>query len=89
MHIGVALPLADLERCTQVPIRCLQVPPHLLYLPKAGKTPRQDFLVAGLVGEVHRLLRTSFLQEQVLFRILHVMSTRKITETFPLLGLIP
>jgi hypothetical protein len=61
----------------------------LLDLPKASKTLRQDVLVAGLVGEVHRLLRTAFFQEQVLFRKLHVMSTRQITETFSLLALLP
>jgi hypothetical protein len=88
-HISVAFPLADPKRFIKVLIRCLQVPTRLLYVPKAGKTPRQDVLVAGLVGEVHRLLRILFLQEQVLIRHFHVMSIRKLIETPPFLSRMP
>src|SRR5262249_46431067 len=87
--IGVSLPLANLERHAMVPIRFVQVPPHLMHASQGIETHRKDFLIPRLLGELYRLLRTSFLQETVLVSRFQVVHIRQMKETFTLLTLMP
>ena len=80
----VSLSTANLERRVEFGIRFLHVSTHLLYQPKAGEALGEDFLISGLLGELHCFLSVLFHKRELRLRSLQVMGESQMTQTFPL-----